>query len=142
VTRAALSTAVLLVVCAGCGEDSTTAPTPNEPITRITEHFTGELEVGGSRSYAFTVTTSGTTNVTLLSLRPAGAATPALTTAVGLGLGTPAGTSCALRTATTVQPALSSQLSAPTNPSIHCVLISDTGNLQGAVTFIIRIVHP
>ncbi len=134
-----LATALL---CAACGGDSSTSPSTPTTLTRTTEYFRANLEVQGSQFYSFTVSASGTTDVTLLSLRPAGAPTPALTTAVGLGVGTPAGTGCALTVAATVQPALSTQLSSTTTPTIYCVNIADIGNLQDTVNFTVRIVHP
>lgn len=139
--RAILATLAVLV-CAACGNDSATAPSTATTATRGTEYFSATLDVQGSQFYSFTVAGSGTTDLTLLSLRPAGTPIPALTTAVGLGLGTPAGTGCALTAAATVQPALTAQLSTSTTPTIYCVNISDVGNLEGTVTFIIRIVHP
>ncbi len=140
--RAILTTLAAALLCAACGDDSVTSPSTDTTTTRSTEYFRANLEVQGSQFYSFTVSTSGTTDVTLLSLRPAGASTPALTTAVGLGVGTPAGTGCALTMATTVQPALSTQLSTTTTPTIYCVNIADIGNLQNTVDFTIRIVHP
>ncbi len=140
--RATLATLAAAVLCAACGNDNVTSPSNTTTITRSTEYFGANLDVHGSQFYSFTVATSGTTDVTLLSMRPADAPMPALTTAVGLGLGTPAGTSCALTATATVQSALTTQLSISTTPTIYCVNIADIGNLRQTVNFIIRIVHP
>ena len=140
--RSLLAALAAVAFCVACGDDSTTSPSTATPTGRSTEYFVGNLDVQGAQFYSFTVVTSGTTDLTLLSVLPAAATTPALATVVGLGLGTPAGTSCALSAATTVRAALSSQLSTTTAPSIYCVLIADVGNLQDAVHFTIRIVHP
>jgi hypothetical protein len=141
-TRAILTTLAAALLCASCGGDSGTSPTTTTETSRSTENFSGTLALFGSQFYSFTVTTSGTTDITLLSLTPAGAATPALTSEVGLGIGTPAGTGCALSSAATVRPALITQLSTTTAPTIYCVNISDLGNLADSVKFTIRIVHP
>jgi hypothetical protein len=140
-TRAILLAVLPALLCASCGSDDTMSPSPTPP-TESTETFIGNLDVHGSQFYSFTVTEEGTTNLTLLGLRPSGATFPALTTPVGLGIGTPAGTGCAPTSTMSVQPGLTTQMSTPTTAAIHCVNIYDTGNLTGAVNFVIRIVHP
>lgn len=140
-TRAILTTVAVALLCAACG-NSPTSPTTPTSTARGTETFSGTLAVRGTEFFSFSVVNAGTTDITLLSLRPAGAATPALASEMGLGLGTPAGIGCALSNATRVRPALAAQLSTTTAPTIYCVAISDVGNLSGDVNFTIRIVHP
>src|SRR6185295_3286102 len=82
------------VMCAACGKDSTTSPSTTTEVPRGAQAFGGTLGVGSSQFYSFNVSQDGTTDVTLLSLRPVGALTTTLTTVVGLGLGTPSGTEC------------------------------------------------
>lgn len=130
------------VMCAACGKDATTSPSTTTETVRGTEVFGGTLGVGSSQFYSFTVAQDGTTDVTLLSLRPVGVLTTTLTTVVGLGLGTPSGTECALRSALTTAPGLTKQISVATNVSTYCVKIADVGNLTNAVDYTVRILHP
>ena len=140
--RALSFLAFLAVVAAGCGDD----PTPTTPTTtselRGTETFGATLNPGQSQFYSFTTISPGTTDITLVSLRPAGNASATLSPVVGLGLGTPQATDCALSSATTTVPGLKTQVSVATNISTYCVKIADIGNLSGAVDYTIRVVHP
>ena len=129
------------ILCGACGDDAPTAPSTTAP-TRYTEMIAGTLAVGGAQFYSFTVGTSGATDVTLLSLRPAGVPTTTLGTTIGVGLGTPAGTDCALKNAITTAPALVKQISVTTEPSIYCVKIADVGGLSGTVDYNVRVIHP
>lgn len=126
---------------ASCGNDPTpTAPTTTP--TRVTEIFQGTIRVGGSQFYSFVSSDAGTTDVTLASLRPEGSTTATASVVMGLGLGTPSGTDCALTSAITTGPGLNAQLTATTNVSTYCVKIADVGNLRGTVDYTVRIVHP
>lgn len=139
--RVAIITLLATSICAACGDDTLTVTSPTT-LEKSTEVFGGTLDVGGSQFYSFTVAQDGTTDVTLLSLRPQGVATSTLGAVVGLGLGTPAGTDCALRSAITTSPSLTKQLTVATNASTYCVKIADTGNLTASVDYTIRILHP
>jgi hypothetical protein len=141
--RAVVAAVIAAALCAGCGnKQSTTSPSTSSEAPRGIESFGGTLGVGDSQFYSFSVTQAGTTDVTLVSLRPAGIPASTLTTVVGLGLGTPQGTDCALRAATTTAPGLVKQLSVATDPSTYCVKIADVGNLSGAADYTVRILHP
>jgi hypothetical protein len=143
ITRRACFVVLLAAsICAACGDDGTTMSPSTTTPARSTEVFGGRLDVGGSQFYSFSVSQSGTTEITLLSLRPAGVATTTLSVTVGLGLGAPAGTGCALSSATTASPALTTQLTVTTNPTTYCVKIADVGTLTDAVDYTIRILHP
>jgi hypothetical protein len=141
--RAALLALLTATLCTACGKDTTTSPstTTTDP-ARFSDVFGGTLAVGQSQFYSFTVGAAGSTEVTLLSLRPSGVPTTTLSTVVGLGLGTPQGTDCALRSATTTTPALARQLTVTTEPSIYCVKVADIGFLSGAVDYTVRVLHP
>jgi len=137
---------VLLVVgavaAASCGSnDTTTSPTTTGD-TRSTETFGATLNVGQSQFYSFTTISPGTTDITLVSIRPSGSVATTLSPVVGLGLGTPQATDCALSNATNTRPALATQLSVATSVSTYCVKIADIGNLTGPVDYTIRVVHP
>lgn len=140
--RALVPLLLSTLVAAGCGKDNTpTTPTTTEPL-RNTETFGATLNVGQSQFYSFTTISPGTTEVTLVSIRPSGNVADTLGTVVGLGLGMPQGTDCALSNATTTGPGLKSQLNAATNISTYCVKIADVGNLTRAIDYTIRVVHP
>jgi hypothetical protein len=143
VPRLFLIALLAATMCAACGNDSTTtSPSTTAGPLRGSELFGGRLGVGDSQFYSFTVGASGTTDVTLVSLRPAGVLTSTLSTVVGLGLGTPSGTGCALRAAVTTAPGLTKQVSVATDPSTYCVKVADVGNLTAAEDYTIRILHP
>jgi hypothetical protein len=144
-SQATLRTLVLLALTAvmsvSCGNDTTTSPTTTSDL-RNNETFGATLNVGQSQFYAFTTISPGTTDVTLVSIRPSGNVTATLSPVVGLGLGTPQATDCALSNTTNTTPGLKTQLSVATNISTYCVKIADIGNLTGAVDYTIRVVHP
>lgn len=140
--RALTLLAFMAVIAAGCGDDTTpTTPTTTSEI-RGTETFGATLNPGQSQFYSFTTVSPGTTDITLISIRPAGNVSATLSSVVGLGLGTPQATDCALSNATTTTPGLKTQVSVATNISTYCVKIADIGNLTGAVDYTIRVVHP
>jgi len=144
-SQARLRALVFLVfgtlVAAGCGSDNPTTPTTTEDV-RNSETFGATLNRGQSQFYSFTTVSPGTTDITLVSVRPTGSVAVTLNPVVGLGLGTPQGTDCALSNATNTPPGLKNQLSVATNVSTYCVKIADIGNLTAAVDYTIRVVHP
>jgi hypothetical protein len=141
--RAFLTALLVATFCAACGNDTTTSPsTTSTTVSRASEVFGGTLNIGVSQFYSFTVSAAGATDVTFLGLRPSGVPTTTLNTVMGIGLGTPSGTECALRSAMTTAPALTKQMTVTTDPSVYCVKIADVGNLTGAVDYTVRILHP
>ena len=128
-------------LAASCGDDTPTTPSTTSDV-RSNETFSATLSPGQSQFYSFTTVSAGTTDVTLVSLRPVGNPTATLNAVVGLGLGTPQMTDCALSSATTTAPSLKTQVSVATNVSTYCVKISDVGNLSAAVDYTIRVMHP
>lgn len=129
------------VIAAGCGGDPPTTPDSTPP-GRSTETFGATLPVGQSQFYSFTTISAGTTDITLVSLRPTGNPRTTLNTVVGLGLGVPQGTDCALSNAITAAPGLKSQLSVSTNITTYCVKIADVGNLAVDADYTVRVIHP
>jgi hypothetical protein len=130
------------VAAASCGNSNTTTSPTSTSVARNNETFGATLNVGQSQFYSFTTISPGTTDVTLVSIRLSGNVAATLSPVVGLGLGTPQGTDCALSNATNTTPGLKTQLSVATNVSTYCVKIADIGNLTGAVDYTIRVVHP
>lgn len=127
-----------VVASAGCSSISNlfgggdTSPSPNA----TTDAFSGSLVVGGSSFFTFTVAQAGSVNVTLTSL--------AGTTPVGVGIGTPNGTtSCTVTTSSQSTTAgATPQVTANENPGAYCVSVFDPGTLTAATTFAVSVVHP
>ena len=111
---------------------SDTSPSPSS----TTDAFAGSLVVGGSSFFTFAVSQAGAVNVTLTSL--------AGTTPVGVGIGTPNGTtSCTVTTSSQSTTAgANPQVTANENPGTYCVSVFDPGTLTAATTFAVSVVHP
>jgi len=131
---------VIGVLTVACGSDNTPS-TPTTPLLPSSEVFTGTLGAQGSSFYSFTVATSGNVSITLASLVPK-APGPAVNTVMGLGVGTPDGTTCAVTNSVTTAPGLTAQLVNSLTPATYCAKIYDLGQLTGPVDFAVRIVHP
>ena len=140
--RALALLAFMAVMAAGCGDNATTTTPTTTTDVRGNETFGATLNPGQSQFYSFTTISPGTTEITLVSIRPTGSVSTTLNAVVGLGLGTPQATDCALSSATNTTPGLKAQVSVATNISTYCVKIADIGNLTGAVDYTIRVVHP
>ncbi|HEY6358887.1 MAG TPA: hypothetical protein VIX35_11615 [Vicinamibacterales bacterium] len=133
--RHVLIAPVLGLLCAGCSTLGNLFSSTS-PSSTTTDMFNSALTVGGSSFSTFTVSQAGTVTAQLTAL---GAAGP-----VGLGLGTPNGsTSCVLTTSSaSVVPGSSPQISATENAGNYCVEIFDPGTLTASTTFSITVVHP
>ena len=83
----------------------------------------------------------GNVSITLASLVPK-APGPALSKVMGLGVGTPNGTECAVTNSVTTAPGLTAQLVNSLTAATYCTKIYDLGELTGPVDFAVRIVHP
>jgi hypothetical protein len=139
-TTAVFFLCVIGVLTVACGSDNNPS-TPTTPLLPSSEVFTGTLGAQGSSFYSFTVATSGNVSITLASLVPK-APGPAVNTVMGLGVGTPDGTSCAVTNSVTTAPGLTAQLVNSLTPATYCTKIYDLGALTGPVDFAVRIVHP
>lgn len=129
---------------AGCSDDGTVeTPTSSTTTTvaeaSITEEFVDTLPVSGSAFYSFSVTQYGTVNVTLTEL--GGAHVPP-TAWLGLGLGTPSGTDCAITSTINIAPGVGPHLTATYDVGVYCAKVWDIGNLYGPASFRITIAHP
>lgn len=145
--RTLLALVAAAALAASC-QNAPTAPTNTTP-ARVPQYFSGVLNPGESAFYSFTVAATADTDVTLVSLLPNQAASPALAIPMSIGLGTPAGTDCRTSSTVTTPPGLSPQVTGPTTAtisssaaSIYCARIADIGKLTGPVAFIVKIVHP
>jgi hypothetical protein len=133
---------LLSLLAGGCADTSTepsSASTTTTP-TRTTESFEATLSRGESMFYSFSVGSAGTVNVTLASVvqqgRPA-----ALSSPLRLGIGTPEGEGCTVVDAVDVTPALTPQLSTTLSAGIHCVSVSEIGQVPGTVIASVRFNH-
>lgn len=136
---------LLLVLCAatvsaGCSELGPTGPQgPGISNPVVVKHFSGTLPLRGAQFYSFTVTTGGTTFLTLVDARENGVITESLIT---IGLGTPRGTQCVATNVLSVKSSGKPQLDGPTNKGVHCAIVFDPGNLSSEATFLLHITHP
>ena len=130
------------LVSARCGRslDTPTTPTTTAATSR-TAHFGGSLTVGETRFYSFTITQAGTITAMLASITSprTGAA---LDTELGLGIGRPAGTGCALSASVNTTAALKAHLQESAAAGIYCINVSDVGRLTGDVDFVVRFTYP
>ena len=130
---------------AACGKSSTptspTTTTTTETVVdpTVSERFTGNLAVNGSRFYAFDVGATGTVTLTLDSV--GGGAVPT-TVWVGLGVGVPDGTDCSTTASLNTQSGAGPHVSATLSPGTYCARIYDVGNLAAPASFAVTIAHP
>jgi len=138
-TVAVAGLALMLSACGGNDTTGTTAATIlNGPSTEL---FEGQLAVGGSAFYSFTVSTTGDANVMLASVTTSAAPGSESNVVLGLSLGTPLGEDCTITSALPASAALQSPLVNNLTPGIYCARVYDIGNLKVPVNFAIRIVH-
>ncbi|HXK11083.1 MAG TPA: hypothetical protein VMT70_15655 [Vicinamibacteria bacterium] len=131
---AALALAAAVAACGGSSTASTlTAPSG----ILVTDTFNGTVPVAGLDFHAFTVTTGGTVNITLL------AAGPPPTITMGLALGTPSGTTCALISGagTTTAAGTTSQLTGSLAAGAYCVEVFDVGNAASPISYTVAVAH-
>jgi hypothetical protein len=127
----------LLIGAAACGSSpstSTTTPT----VTRTTDTFSGTVAVGGRDFHSFTITTTGTIDVTLT------AATPPSTIVMGVNVGIPANSLCPAMAGASTQTAAGTtvQLSGIASPGLLCVDVHDVGNQSAPVSYTVTVTHP
>lgn len=138
--RFAVLVALLVPLSVGCGNSqSSTSPSVSPASPTITERFTGTLPVGGRKFYSFSLAVYGTVNATLAEI--SGPDVPPDVT-VGLGIGTPSGTSCSASSPTNVSTTGTALVTLSEQPGVYCVSIVDVGNLPAAAAFVVTIDHP
>lgn len=136
---AAGALALLLTACGGSSTSPSTTPTVTSGPTAAL--FEGQLAVGGSAFYSFTVTTTGDADVMLASVTTSTSPGSESNVVLGLALGTPLGEDCTITSALPASAALQSPLVSNLTPGIYCARVYDIGNLRAPVNFAIRIVH-
>jgi hypothetical protein len=129
-----IALAMSVSACGSSGSTSTTAPT----VARTTDTFTGTVAVGGRDFHSFTITATGTVDVTLT------AATPPSTIVMGVNIGLPANSLCpAMAGASTLTAAGATvQLSGIASPGLLCVDVHDIGNQSVPVSYAVTVTHP
>jgi hypothetical protein len=144
--RRAAILAVVVLFCAGCGDDTPTSPS-STPVN-ATERFDAIINVRESKFYPFSVGSSGTTTINLASLSPIdrpGVVSATMEIGWGKAIKDENGTvvSCDLARVIHTTPALAAQLSDTLTPaSDYCANIADVGGLRESVNFSMRISHP
>ena len=129
---------VLTAVACDNGNSSTSASPTSPSVTLTPETFTGTVDVMGSDFHNFTAAQSGEVNVTL------NAAGPPPTIFMGLGVGTPTGSACALFSSgfTNTQAGATPQLSGSVSAGTYCVEVYDIGNQGAPITYTVTVLHP
>ena len=142
---------VIVLTTAACDNSSGTTTSPSSPATNtITFSGTVPAAVNGvpqSQSEPFTVgQTGGTVTFTLtsaLETLAGGALNPAVV--MGIGIGTPSGSTCSVPAGTTqLLSASATPLSGTLNAGSYCVQVTneDASPSSGPVTFTVVIVTP
>jgi hypothetical protein len=128
---------VMTLATAACDNSSSTATTTS-PSAPTTETFSGTVNVAAGDFHNFTVAQNGTVSVTL------NAAAPPSTIFMGVGIGTPSSSTCALISGdSTVTPASTmSQLSGALSAGAYCVDVYDVGNQTTPVDYTVTVVRP
>jgi ABC-type oligopeptide transport system substrate-binding subunit len=125
---------------AACSKDSTSDSTPTTPTPATkTETFSGSINQQGQSVHSFSVTTAGSTTVTLTAVDP-------LTTmALGVAIGTWSNSSCGTTIAYNENARTNiAALSGTATAGSYCLKIYDSGNVPASwlVNYTIQVVHP
>jgi len=130
-----IGVAVVLTAAACKGTDSS-APTTPAPTT-TTNTFTGTVAVGGRAMHNFTVAQPGQVSVTLT------AASPPSSVILGLGIGIPSDSTCALLPGASAMASAgsSAQLTGVLTPATFCVTVYDVGNQTATVSYTVTVAH-
>ena len=125
------------LMAAACHKDAPTTDTTTPSPTVKTDTFTGTVAVGGSASNNFTVTESGKVDVTLT------AASPPATVVMGVGVGTPNDSGCAVLAgaSTNTSAGTAVQLSGTVSAGTLCVRVYDVSNQTAPVTYTVTVAH-
>jgi hypothetical protein len=129
--------AIASATFAACASTSVPSPTAPAPAT-ITDVFSGSIVQLGSAAFPFTVTATGSVQVSLTAVAP-------LTTlALGVDIGSWDGTTCAVGIAKNDHAKSgATALSGTATAGTYCVQVSDSGNIppDSTVTFTVQITH-
>jgi hypothetical protein len=130
----------LMLAGAACSDDLETPTSATEtdagPAAVL---FAGTLQPGATRFYSFTVATAGSLSALLASVERNGVP---VADALEIGIGSPAGTGCAVTTSALVSASLVPQLRHEAAAGTYCVRVADTEGLAAPMSFTIRVIHP
>jgi hypothetical protein len=138
--------AIVVLLCAGCGDDTPTSPSSTP--ANATERFDDIINVRESKFYPFSVGSNGTTTINLASLSPIdrpGVVNATMEIGWGKAIKDDGGTvvGCDLAKVIQTTPGLTAQLTDMLTPaSDYCANIADVGGLRESVNFSMRISHP
>ena len=133
---------ISMLVLGACDDAPTSPDTTTTTPTTSNVAFEGTLDRDESRFYSFSISQTGTVSVNLASLNLVGHR-EALGVPVRVGVGVPQGEGCADTESIEMTPALVSQMSTTSlGTGIHCVSVTDIGQLPGPTTFLIRFTYP
>lgn len=124
---------VALALAAAACDTIPTAPTEVPGTT--TETFTGTLEPGGRVNHPFTVTAAGGVTVQLTNLNPLD------TPLIGLAVGQWDGSACSI-VVKNDRAGFGTLIQGNAGPGGFCVSVYDVGNLLGAVSYTVVVIHP
>jgi hypothetical protein len=139
--RALWAFLVFVSLCSAAACESDTGTSPTVTGGELLQVFTGTVPVRGSTFQSFTLPRAGTVELLLASVMPEGGRS-ALTTAMGLGSGTPNGNECDITSSVTTSPGLTAQLRTAMGPGVYCVRVFDVGNLTAPVSATTRVYLP
>jgi hypothetical protein len=128
----------LALTTAACSGSDSTSTVTTPAATTTTETFTGTVQPNfGVDFHSFAVAQTGTVSVTLT------AAGPPATIFMGLGIGTPSASTCAvISDDSTIAPAsATAQLSGTVSAGSYCVQVYDVGNETAPVTYSVTVAH-
>jgi len=127
----AAALALALVSAAACGGSSVTAPTPT-----ITDTITGTVTLNGADVHNFTVVKTGDVTITVTALAPTS------TISMGIALGQPSGTQCAVFSSNTVTQG--SVLQGSLTAGTYCLGVYDIGNVtsDSDISYTLTVLHP
>jgi ABC-type glycerol-3-phosphate transport system substrate-binding protein len=139
--RPGLLALAVVLLCAGCSNDTSTTPTTTTPPPPApgTEMMTAVMAPGGTAVRTFTASAPGTVTVTLTSTQPA--------TVVGLGIGIPgsAAGGCDMTSTVNTSGGAAPQISAAVGAGDFCAgafALSTSAIGSGGVLVSVTIVHP
>jgi hypothetical protein len=142
-------TVLLSASSLACSGDNSTSTLPTTPTNSVSDTLVGTVAapVNGALQSAVNTFNSqaGTVGVTLTSAvesLPDGS--KLANVVMGLGIGTPSGSSCTLMSNafTTAQPSSAVALSGTVAAGSYCIQVSDVTNQLGPVSYAIVVSHP
>lgn len=130
----ALLLAAALVATNACGPSAPLTPSP----TLVTENFSGTVQIDGTSSHPFTVTTGDSPAFATLT-----AAGPPATIVMGLGIGgwTASTSTCTLISGLATPAGTIAQLQGFVQRGTYCVQVFDVGTATTPIAYTVKVEH-